>query len=228
MSASLPLPAAKSASQWPNSIAVAGLLLFAAGAIVLMGIITAESLYDATYTTHDNEISDLGATVPPDSVSYQPSSTIFNATMLTSGAAIIAATAMLRRNGQGKRLLVPLLLLGIGAFGVGVFPGNRAPMHGLFALLTFSAGGVTGILAAKSFAQPFRACSMALGIVALAALAAGLFATGTVIEDEIGLGGIERWIAYPVVLWLVVSGGYLMSGRLELPAAGKARAGVDD
>lgn len=194
---------------------VAGLLLFAAGAIVLMGIITAEALYDANYTTHDNEISDLGATVPPESVSYQSSSTILNSSILAAGAAIIAAAVLLWREGQSRRFVIPLLLLGIGAFGVGVFPGNRAPVHGLFALLTFLSGGLTGVLGAKFFVQPFRNCSLVLGIVALGALAAGLFASGTTVYEELGKGGIEGWIAYPVILWLVVSGGYLMAAAAE-------------
>ena len=51
----------------------AGLLLAIAGSVILMGIITAESQYPFPYTTHDNEISDLGATRPPNSVTHQPS-----------------------------------------------------------------------------------------------------------------------------------------------------------
>jgi type IV secretory pathway TrbD component len=35
----------------------------------------------------------------------------------------------------------------------------------------------------------------------------GLFVTG------LGLGGLERWIAYPVVLWLMGLGGYLLGAR---------------
>jgi hypothetical protein len=29
---------------------------------------------------------------------------------------------------------------------------------------------------------------------------------------ELGEGGLERWIVYPVVLWLVAFGRYLMAG----------------
>ena len=39
----------------------AGALLFLAGAVVLMGIITAEALYPADYSTAANTVSDLGA-----------------------------------------------------------------------------------------------------------------------------------------------------------------------
>jgi hypothetical protein len=31
----------------------------------------------------------------------------------------------------------------------------------------------------------------------------------------LGLGGIERFVAYPVVLWLLAFGGYLLAGPAE-------------
>ena len=58
-----------------NKIQLSGLLYLLAGAIVLMGIITAEAFYPSGYSTFKNEISDLGATRQPNSVSFEPSST---------------------------------------------------------------------------------------------------------------------------------------------------------
>jgi hypothetical protein len=37
-----------------------------------------EALYPGTYTTHDNTVSQLGATEPADSVVLQPSAAIFD------------------------------------------------------------------------------------------------------------------------------------------------------
>jgi hypothetical protein len=65
---------------------IAGGLLLTAGATILLGIITAEALYTAPYTTR-MEISDLGAT--DKGFILHPSSYIFNATMLVTGAMII-------------------------------------------------------------------------------------------------------------------------------------------
>lgn len=45
-----------------NSLKISGLLFYLSGAIVLMGIITAEAMNPRGYTTFGNEISDLGAT----------------------------------------------------------------------------------------------------------------------------------------------------------------------
>src|SRR4029453_10277212 len=103
----------------PHKIA-SGLLL-TAGATILLGIITAEALYTAPYTTR-TEISDLGAT--DTGVILHPSSYIFNATMLVTGAMILIGAyfphpALHRRAGP-----IPTGLLGIRAPGVGAFPGN--------------------------------------------------------------------------------------------------------
>ncbi|MDY6865767.1 MAG: hypothetical protein SVY15_07355 [Halobacteriota archaeon] len=48
-----------------NKFEIAGLLLFLAGILIFMGIITGGVFYPEGYSTKDNEISDLGATRPP-------------------------------------------------------------------------------------------------------------------------------------------------------------------
>jgi len=69
---------------------IAGALLFIAGALAFMGIITAETLYPG-YNTAQNAISDLGASVPPNSIIIEPSATIFNTAMVVSGFLIFIA-----------------------------------------------------------------------------------------------------------------------------------------
>src|SRR5215208_4255434 len=95
-----------------SPLALAGVLLSAAAGVILMGIITAEALYSAAYSTFDNEISDLGATRPPGSVSYQPSAAIFDGIMVASGALILAA-AFLAQRGMRRRAVSVWL----GVFG---------------------------------------------------------------------------------------------------------------
>ncbi|HPR66147.1 MAG TPA: hypothetical protein PLM24_03325, partial [Methanothrix sp.] len=56
----------------------------------------------------------------------------------------------------------------------------------------------------------FRELSAGLGGIALLNLAL-FFALGMDSPFmELGIGGLERWVAYPVVLWTVGFGGYLM------------------
>jgi len=205
---------------------VAGTLLFLAGAVVLMGIITAEALYPASYSTASNTVSDLGGTLPSEGgVVLQPSATIFDATMVVSGLMIVAAAYGLQRALGRRAVTVPTALLGIGVLGVGIFPGNTG-LHPLFALLAFVAGGLAAILSYKVSESPLRYVVAVLGAVALLMLVLGML--GAPQPDGMGLlgnegpiaalgaGGLERWVAYPVVLWLTTFGGYLMGhGRRE-------------
>jgi hypothetical membrane protein len=187
---------------------VGGVLLALAGATILMGIITAEALYPAAYRTDQNTISDLGGTRPPDSVVLQPSAAIFDATMVLTGLAIIAA-AFLFYQALGRRAVaISTGLLGLGVLGVGIFPGNTEP-HQLFAMLTFIAGGIAAIASARAVSSPLRYVFAGSGAVALAALAAGLFLLDWNPIAELGEGGIERWVAYPVVLWMVGFGSHV-------------------
>ncbi len=186
--------------------AISGLLLFIAGAIILMGIITAEIFYPAGYTTAQSEISDLGATRPlPNSVSYQPSASIFNATMIIGGLLILAASLILFRTGTKWYFVLFPALLGIGILGVGVFPGNNAFFHPVFALLTFISGGLAAIVSSRMTQAPFCYLLALLGVITLSFL----FLSSAFIPI-LGDGGTERFVAYPLIIWMIGLGGYLI------------------
>ena len=192
---------------------IAGVLLSIAGAAILMGIITGEALYPAPYNTAKNTISDLGGTMPSEGgVVLQPSAAIFDATMLLTGAMIIIGAYFVFRAYTRWAATIPLGLLGIGILGVGVFPGNVPVMHPIFALVAFVSGGVAAVMAYKVASGPIRYISAILGVITLVSVILGFF----FLEEwtfvaALGEGGVERWIAYPIVLWLTMFGGYLMS-----------------
>jgi hypothetical membrane protein len=199
-----------SALRGPNT-RTAGLLLSLAGIGILMGSITAEALYPGTFSTHTNTLSHLGASEPPASVVLQPSAGIFDITMVVTGAMIVAAAWLLQRAVHRKGVTVPIALLGIGVVGVGVFPLNHEAPHTVFALIAFVAGGIGVIVASRLTEQPFRTLWTILGVVSLVAIILGIAFLEWAPVAELGEGGIERWNAYPIVLWLVGFGSYLMA-----------------
>ena len=190
----------------------AGLLYFLAGAIVLMGIISAEAFYPSGYSTFKNEISDLGATRQPNSVSFEPSSTIFNTIMLIAGILILVASFYQHKYFKKLLFSVPVMLFGVGLVAVGIFPGNIRPYHGMASMLTFISGGFCATTSFKIVALPFKYISVLFGSVALLTFFIAVFKSDWLISF-IGIGGIERWVAYPIMLWLTGFGGYLMSNR---------------
>jgi hypothetical membrane protein len=188
--------------------AVSGLLFFLAGTVILMGIITAEIFYPAGYSTANSEISDLAATRPPDSIIFQPSASIFNGTMIIAGLLILAGSFFLFKDLNRRAVALFPALLGIGVLGVGVFPGNVTPFHGIFALIAFISGGLSAIISSKVTPAPFSYLLGLLGIVTLVFL---FFASYFI--PLLGDGGTERFIAYPIVLWLTGFGGFMIGNR---------------
>jgi hypothetical protein len=86
-------------------------------------------------------------------------------------------------------------------------------------MLAFVSGGFAALLTTKVQTAPFKHVSLLLGLTALGALVVAFLGDATPIWAEFGDGGVERWVAYPVVLWMVAFGAYLMapgglSGRL--------------
>ena len=181
---------------------------------IVMSIITNEALYPRRYSTFANTISDLSGTEPPHSVMVEPSRSIFIVTMLLAGAGLLAGTWFLAKSTDQRRFVVAMTVFGVGLVGIGIFPGNVEGFHPFFALLCFVGGSVAAVMSRRVIAGPFRHFAVALGATALVATFFALDAFkdwGP--QAELGRGGIERWIAYPVLLWLVGFGAYLMHPR---------------
>jgi hypothetical membrane protein len=187
-----------------RSTSLAGVLLFTGAAVVLMGIMTAEALYPvaAHYNTHTSSVSDLAA-MRPDNIVRQPSAMIFNLTMILAGLTFVISARLLHREGNGRRLTVPLALLGAGMIGVGFVPGNHLT---LFAMTAFVSGGVGALLTAKAHIPPLRAIFRCLGITSLTSLVLGSFLIDWAPVARLGEGGAERWVVYPVIFWVLALG----------------------
>ena len=190
-------------------LAIAGSLLLIGGMIAFLGIITAEALYPG-YSTSQNQISDLGGTEPPESIILEPSATIFDAVMVLLGLLTIGASVCLHRAYNDLVVTIPLALLGLGLTGVGVFNGSFGTIHALFALLTFIAGGLSAIAAARVERSPLCYISVILGVISLITLVTYLVLGMSGPLAFLGIGGMERWVAYPLLLWLLGFGGYLL------------------
>ncbi len=84
------------------------------------------------------------------------------------------------------------------------------------AFIVLQAGVVLCTVAASARRKELWAFAILLGVVGLVALV--LFTTGN--DLGIGLGGMERMIAYPVLFWAMAFGGSLMAAaEAPLPSA---------
>jgi hypothetical membrane protein len=193
-----------------SSLTKSGLLLFFAGFIIFMAIITGEIFFKKGYNTRDNYISELGAPMPPETIKPEPSAEIFNYSMMISGLMIIIATFFIQKIFRKLIVTIPLGLFGLGFCGVGLFPGNIAPWHGICALVLFIAGGIGAITSYKILSAPLKYVFMLLGTIALVFLVGYKY-----FVPYLGVGGTERWVLYPTIFWLTGLGGYLLGIKDE-------------
>jgi hypothetical membrane protein len=207
--------------------AAAGILYSSAGFVLLMGIITAETKYPIFrhYTTRQ-EISDLGGTRPPQGLVTQPSAMIFDTTMLIAGVLLLAGAFALWRLYQHRVLTVVSTLFGAGVFLIGIFPGNTTP-HPYVAMIAFVFSALTAIAVFRVTSAPFRFMSLGVGLLSLAALIASELGDNSLFVKSIGMGGTERWVVFPIILWLAFFGGYLLASRQRTQPDGRGPAAAD-
>jgi hypothetical membrane protein len=180
---------------------VAGTYLFVGAAQFVVGMMIAEAVYPG-YSISGNFISDLGV---------GPAAPIFNASVALLGVFVLAAAYFLRksflpRTTWGTVVTVFFVLAGAGAVGVGIFTEDAGAMHTVVSLVTFLFGSLAAIATFTLVGPPLRYLSLVLGVASLLALV--LFGAGE--YAGIGKGGMERMIAYPILLWAMGFGGYLM------------------
>ena len=176
---------------------LAGVLFFFGSVEFLLAMLVGEASLPA-YSVSSNAISDLGvgATAP-----------LFNSAVILLGLLGLGGIYFYHRTHRKIWITVPFLVASVGPIGVGIFPETTGAPHVVFASLAFLFGGLAALLTATQVTPPFRYVSLLLGITGLVALV--LFSTRQF--AGLGFGGMERLIVYPILLWEVGLGAYLMS-----------------
>lgn len=183
-----------------SSAKVAGILFFIAASQFVMALVVAQALYQA-YSISNNYISDLGV---------GSSSAYFNSSVFLLGLLVLVGAYFLQKAFNYMVLTGLLILTAIGAMGVGVFTEDFVTVHPIVSLIAFLFGGLSSIASYRLLRLPYSVVAVILGLLALGAL--GLFNSG--MNLGLGVGGMERMIVYPILMWGAGFGGYLI-GQAE-------------
>jgi hypothetical membrane protein len=186
---------------------IAGAALFAGVVQFALAMFLAEFLYPG-YSVSGNAISDLGATCG-NGVCHiiQPTSTIFNLSIILAGILVLISGFYLRRAVRAKAIVAFTLASGAAMAGVGLFPETFGVIHGIVSLITFLSISFAAISAYNVERSPLSYFSILLGIFSLVATV--LFIDGAYLG--LGEGGMERMIVYPVLLWSIAFSGHLIA-----------------
>jgi hypothetical protein len=94
-----------------------------------------------------------------------------------------------------------------GPMSVGLFTEKSEPIHSTASLLVFLFGSLSAIYSFRVMKLPFSLISLFLGVMSLFALV--LFASQQYLG--LGVGGMERMIVYPILMWTIGFSGYLFA-----------------
>ncbi|MFW9768172.1 MAG: DUF998 domain-containing protein [Candidatus Thorarchaeota archaeon] len=189
-----------------------GYLLFIGGLQWFIGLLAAEAWYPG-YSSRIDYVSELG---------IGPTALLYNASIFVLGVCVTTAAYFLHRSGVGKTIPFLIGMAGIGAMGLGIFPGYLQPMHSIATLIAIFFGSISAIASYKIQMKPMAYISVVLGLVSLGSAILFFpylgFPTGsTVTFLGMAKGSLERWAIYPLIAWLLGTGSHLtgVSGDLN-------------
>lgn len=142
----------------------AGVSLVGTGAVLILGVITAEALFPG-YSTAEQTISALGA-----ARGTPASRAIFNPALVVAGLLMLVAAYGLHRSYDSRPLTALLAIAGAGTVGAALFPSQTGLLHGLAALLVFVGFGLTALVAAAVVPGTFGYVSGTFGVLELVTL----------------------------------------------------------
>lgn len=182
---------------------IAGLLFFALAAEFMTAIMLAAAMRPG-YDFRGGAISDLGV--------FPETALLFNGSLVLVGVLNLVGGYFFYRSHGRRWILAVFAAASLGAIGTGLFPLDTGGLHGLFALVAFLCFNLQALASATRVTGLVRAVSVLAGVLGLVFVVLMAIGDGgtTAAFGPIGHGGTERMIVYPVMLWLLGFGGYLL------------------
>jgi hypothetical membrane protein len=187
---------------------LAGSLYIFSGSAFILLITLLESLYPG-YSVHTNAISDLLAIGTKTSLIGEPVAFVIAVSWIAGGYLLYRKTGM-------KTQLVLSILPGTGLLLAVLSPENvNVVIHSIGAILAFVIGSLVLILSYRSITTAFRYFSLIFGIISLVSVIVEFGAYySPFVQHTLGPGGAERIIIYPIIIWLIGYGNYLL-GKVD-------------
>jgi hypothetical membrane protein len=139
---------------------------------------------------------------------------LFSFSVFILGLCLVISTYFLHKEYNQSLPTILLLLAGLSAIGVGIFPENVRPFHGIFTGLVFIFGALFLISSFKLNPTSFTYFISGLGVVILIFLFIFFPYLGLEVDSStkfLGFfkGTLERFIIYSTLLSYLLLGGYL-------------------
>ena len=184
---------------------VAGLLFVVAVVQYILAVVISEAIYSG-YSVQQY-LSDLG-----DWSLAGNNAAVYDVSVIFWGISLIMGAYYIQRALKDRLFTSLLVISGVCAVFAGIVALNISYLvHGIFGLVVFVFGAASAIWSYKFVKAPLSCAPVVLGVVSL--LATALLILGQRSSDfylGLGAGGMERFIIYPLILWLLGFGAYLI------------------
>ncbi len=170
--------------------------------------------FSPSYSLSQNTISDLGNStcgIYSDKLVCSKDYIAMNVSFILLGVTMSIGSLLYIKQGEQSKNdkigFIGLFLSGLGTMLVGAFPENSiSALHILGAGIPFLIGNLSLVILSRSLkvSRLFKGYTLFLGLIALVALV--LFLTKQYLG--LGIGGMERIVAYPQTIWLISYGIY--------------------
>ena len=185
---------------------IAGLLFIVAVVQYALAIVISEAVYSG-YSVGAQLVSDLG-----DWSLVGNNAAVFNTSAILYGLFVVVGAYYIQRVFKSRLFTSLLAINGVCSAIVGVVALNiSSPSHSLLGLIAFVTIAASAIMSYKFVKSPLSYVAVILGAVTLLAIVLFMLGQGSSgFYLGLGLGGMERFIIYPVLLWLLGFGAYLI------------------
>lgn len=171
------------------------------GAMVLLFTTAAEAVFPG-YSVHTDAISYLGGTGVATAL-------FWDGQLFVAGLLWLWSSGLLFRWHLRPWRSLPFYLTGAGIIMVSVAPWNLLPsVHGIGALTVLLFGIGSCVVGGRMTHGEMRGASYLAASISLAAFLVGFLGD----FGPLGPGGLERMDYYPIFLWEIAFGGYLLGG----------------
>jgi len=134
---------------------------------------------------------------------------IYNSSTILLGISVFLSSLLIRRFNSSRVFFVLFLITGLATIGVGVFPEDSRPMHGIVTPIALGFCAMAAVFSYKIHEKPASYFSVILGLVSLISGLSFIPYLGLPVESRtmyMGLfkGTLERIVIYTNLLWVLI------------------------
>ena len=188
-----------------------------ASALLLFGIIQWMIVVILSEGTQPNYVSSIHYV---STLGTGKTALLYNASTVILGLCVFLSSLLIRRFNSSRVFFVLFLITGLATMGVGVFPEDSRPMHGIVTPIALIFGAFAAVFSYRLHERPASYFTVALGLVSLISGLAFIPYLGLSVESRamfMGLykGTLERIVIYTNLLWVLILGSQLSSESKE-------------